>query len=133
LSAQSGLKGMTGHAGDLREIVPLYGTDEVATLALDMYVARVVESIGAYIAQLNGVHAVVFTAAVGEGSSKIRSLICDYFRYIGLELDASLNELNVEKKEIAQISSKSSQIPVWVVPANEELEIIKLWTSAQKV
>lgn len=121
LNKQSGLKGLTG-TNDLRTVIENYdqGNPE-ARLAIAMYAYRIKKYIGAYAAALGRLDAVVFTAGVGENSSKIRELVCQNLTVLGIELD---NELNLKKYGgPAKISSEKSKVKVLVVPTNEELEI----------
>jgi len=121
LQKQSGMLGLTGHS-DLREIEEnaQKGNAE-CQLALAMKAYRIKKFIGSYVAVLNGLDAIVFTAGIGENSSYIRKLVCADMDYFGIELDAAKNE--IRSKEIRVINTSNSKTKVLVVPTNEEFEI----------
>ena len=85
---------------------------------MGMFADRVTHFIGAYIAELNGVDGIVFTAGIGENAFYIRKKILDNFSYLGLKLDNKKNE-----KNDFIITSKDSKIDVFVMKTNEELQI----------
>jgi acetate kinase len=116
LNKQSGLLGICGYS-DMRDI---YKTqhEEKSKLAMEMFADRVVHYIGAYIAEMNGVDAIVFTGGIGENAYYIREIILDKFLYIGLKPDKKKNE----KNEFL-ITSKDSGVTVFIIAANEELQI----------
>ena len=121
LNKEAGLKGMTGLA-DLRDIEARSAAGErVAIEALEVYVQRIKHYLGAYIAELGGIDAVIFTAGVGENSAHIRSLVCSNLEWLGIEIDSEANA--VRSREIRDISTPQSRVRVLVVPTNEELEI----------
>ena len=128
LNKKSGLLGISGFS-DSRDVEEAAGRgDERAILALDMYNDRVAKYIADYFIELEGkVDAIVFTAGVGENGIAARSEIISRLAPLGIKLDAKANEKIASYKDIQEgvISSKSSKIPVWVVPTNEELMIIK--------
>ena len=89
---QSGLKGVSGGSGDMREILAAQATgDARALLAFDLYVARLREGIGAMAASLGGIDALIFTGGVGEHASEVRAAACARLEWIGLALDDGLN------------------------------------------
>jgi acetate kinase len=123
LNKQSGLKGICG-ANDMREILNrVEQGDDRAQLAVDMYAYRVKKYLGAYLAVLGGADAVVFTAGIGENSSKIRELVCADLRGVGIVIDADKNSMS--DQGIREIQATDSNIRVLVVPTDEELEIAK--------
>ncbi len=92
LNRESGLKGVSGVSGDLREVTAAVDRgDPRAQLALDIYVHRVRFYIGAMLASLGGLDALVFTGGVGEHSDRVRAAVCDAFSFLGLRLDAGKN------------------------------------------
>ncbi len=121
LQKQSGMLGLTGYS-DLREIEEnaQHGNAD-CQLALEMKAYRIKKFIGSYVAVLNGLDAIVFTAGIGENSSYIRKLVCTDMDYFGIELDAAKNE--IRSKEIRVINTSNSKTKVLVVPTNEEFEI----------
>ena len=121
LNKKAGLAGLTGDS-DLRDVVRRAAEqDPVAQEALAIYALRVKHYVGAYIAQLGAIQAIVFTAGVGENSVEMREQICAGLEHLGIELDHELN--SVRSNQPRDISTKSSKVRVLVIPTNEELEI----------
>jgi len=120
LNKQSGLLGLCGYS-DMRDIQDQYlaGNQKVIT-AVSVYVYQLVKHIGAFVAALGGIDALIFTAGIGENSAFIRKLVCDRLAYLGLALDENMNE---SKGSEYEISSVSSAVKVLVIPTNEELMI----------
>lgn len=123
LLKKSGLLGLTGHS-DLREIQEraLKGNKE-CLLALDLTTYRIKKYIGAFSAAMNGVDAIIFTAGIGENSILIRKMVCENLNFLGIELDASKN--NIRPKSLIQVQSDNSKVKILVIPTNEEIEIAK--------
>lgn len=121
LNKQSGMLGLTGFS-DLRDIESnAQQGNRDCQLALDMNAYRIKKYIGSYVAALNGVDAIVFTAGIGENSSYIRKLVCTDMEYFGIELDEAKNE--IRSKEIREINLSQSKTKILVIPTNEEIEI----------
>lgn len=124
LTKESGMLGLTGYT-DLREIqreAENGNTD--CMLALEMNAYRIKKYIGAYIAIMNGVDAIVFTAGIGENSSVLRNMVCQEMNFFGIVLDATKNEQR--SNLIHEIDhATSSKVKILVIPTNEELEIAK--------
>jgi acetate kinase len=121
LNKSAGLAGLTGDS-DLRDVERrAQEHDPVAQEALSIYALRVKHYIGAYLAQLGEIQAIVFTAGVGENSVEMREQICSGLEHLGIELDYELN--SVRSKQSRDISSRESKVRVLVIPTNEELEI----------
>lgn len=117
----SGLKGICGHL-DMRDIHAACDKgDDKAILARDMFVYRVKKCIGAYMAVLGRVDALVFTAGIGENDVICRSMICEGLEHLGIVIDPALNAKR--SSEPRPISPAGTPIPVLIVPTNEELEI----------
>lgn len=124
LNKQSGLFGLTG-VNDLRDIQRRYEAgDPDATLALNMYVYRIKKYIGAYLAALGRVDAVVFTAGVGQNSALVRRLTCDGLDALGIRLDEAKNQ-SLSDASVNEIQAGDSPIRVLVIATNEELEIAR--------
>ncbi len=122
LNKESGLLGISGDI-DLRDIQTRQAAgDEAAQLALDMYTYRLKKYIGAYLAALGRVDALVFTAGVGENSSYVRWHACHGLENLGIVLDADKNNARTGGN-IIEIQSAYSSAKVLVIPTNEELEI----------
>lgn len=123
LQRESGMYGLTGFS-DLREIEAAATDGNFhCQLALDMNVYRIQKYIGSYVAVLNGVDAIVFTAGIGENSSYIRKKVCKNMDFLGVKIDEEKN--NVKVKKLTKIHTKNSKVKVLVIPTNEELEIAK--------
>jgi acetate kinase len=121
LNKNAGLKGMTGD-GDLRDVeARAQAGDQVAIDALAVYAQRVKHYIGAYLAEIGPIHAVVFTAGVGENSIEMRQQIMTGLEHLGMELDRNKN--NSRPKVATDISTVNSAVKILVVPTNEELAI----------
>jgi acetate kinase len=123
LNRESGLKGLTGR-GDMRDVQAAAAEgDERAEAALAVYRHRIRRYIGAYMAQLGGLDAIVFTAGVGENNSLLRRRTLARLEHFGVRVDPDRNE--VQSKEARRISPDDSPVAVLVVPTNEELEIAR--------
>ena len=123
LNKKSGVEGISGVSSDFRDLDKASTEgNERATTALDMFAYRVAQYIGSYVASMNGVDAIAFTAGIGENNSKMRKAICDYLGYLGIEIDDSAND---KKGEEIKISTDNSKVTVYVIPTNEELAIAR--------
>ena len=118
LYKRSGLLGLSGIGNDMR--VLLASEEPRAGLAIDHFVYRISRELGALAAVLGGLDALVFTAGIGENSARIRQLVCEKARWLGIEIDEVANELAGPR-----ISSAGSRTSAWVVPTNEELMIAR--------
>jgi acetate kinase len=118
LYEQSGLLGISAVSNDMRELVASRGKD--AKLAIDYFVYRAAQEIGAFAAVLGGVDALVFTAGIGENSAEIRRRICEASTWLGIELDAEANE-----RHGPRITTDRARVSAWVVPTDEELMIAR--------
>ncbi|MFI5955000.1 acetate/propionate family kinase [Cryptosporangium sp. NPDC051539] len=119
LTKRSGLRGLAG-ASDMREVRERQDEPH-ARLALDVYAYRIRKYIGAYLAAVPGMQALVFTAGVGENDHRLRQEICAPLAHLGIALNADANEAAVGRSEPATIGT--GPIEVLVVPTNEEAEI----------
>jgi acetate kinase len=122
LNHESGLLGISGISSDLRKILSELPHNPDARLAVDVYVHRIVKTIGAMAATLGGIDALVFTAGVGEGSPEIRKRVCEKLKYLGLELDPDANETC---KPDADISTPASKARILVIATREDLTIMR--------
>lgn len=121
LQKESGMTGLTGFS-DLRDIeAEAEKGNALCSIALAMNAYRVKKYIGSYIAVMNGLDALVFTAGIGENSDVLRGMICADMDYLGIELDESLNK--IRSKEIRSIEKDGARVKIMIVPTNEELEI----------
>ena len=110
LNKKSGVEGMSGVSSDFRA-------------AVELFAYRVAKFIGSYVAAMNGVDAIAFTAGIGENVYFVRRIIMKYLGYLGIEVD---DEANVATRGIEGIiSTADSKVPVAVIPTNEELAICR--------
>lgn len=123
LNKKSGVAGISGVSSDFRDLdqASMDG-NERATVALEMFAYRTALYIGSYVAALNGVDAIAFTAGIGENNFKMRKMIVEYLGYLGITLDEEKNKIRGE--EIC-ISTDDSKVIVYVIPTNEELAIAR--------
>lgn len=126
LNKQSGLLGISGLTGDMRELLAeeAENQDRRARLAVDIFCYRASKYVGAYFVALPEVDAVVFTGGIGENSPEIRRRISQGLESIGLRLDPELNEKRTGG-QTGQISDAESTLRAWVIPTNEELLIAR--------
>ncbi len=116
-----GLKGIAG-TNDMRELLKRADAGNAqARLAIDMYCYRGKKYIGAYLAALPHVDAIVFTGGIGENAAPIRAKMLDGLQHLGLELDTARNLQG--GVTCARISSDTSRLPLLVIATNEELEM----------
>ncbi len=121
LNKKSGVLGVSGVSSDFRDLdaAAAEGNDR-AQLALDMFHYWVAKVAGSYVAAMNGVDAIIFTAGVGENSKSSRAAIAEYFGYLGVTIDPVANS---KRGEDIMISTPDSKVKVFVIPTNEELVI----------
>lgn len=123
LNKESGVAGVSGVSSDFRDLDNAIAEgNERAKIAMDVFCYRVAQYIGSYVAVMNGVDAIAFTAGVGENNATARAGICSYLGYLGITMDTEQNKVRGE--EIC-LSTKDSKVPVWIVPTNEELAIAR--------
>lgn len=123
LNKESGLLGLSGD-NDLRNISDRYlQGDEQAKLALSIYVYRIKKYIGAYIAAIGKIDAIVFTAGVGENSNLIRKLVANNLAHLGISIDLDKNKTRSNTER--DLSDTNASIKTLVIPTNEEFEIAR--------
>ena len=123
LNKKSGVHGLSGISSDFRDLAA--GAEEGnkrAQIALDVFCYRVAKYVGSYVAAMNGVDAIAFTAGIGENDGYVRKTVCSYLGYLGITIDEEANK--ARGKEV-EISTPDSKVKVWVVPTNEELAIAR--------
>ena len=126
LNKQSGLLGISGLTNDMRELLDeeRENQDRRARLAIEMFCLRARKYIGAYLAEMNGADAIVFTGGIGENSAVIRDRICGGLSWMGVTLDAVRNAAMINGKE-GEITSPEARLKAYVIPTNEELLIAR--------
>lgn len=123
MNKKSGFLGVSGKSSDSRDIEDLVQQgDKRATLTLDMYCHKIKSYIGSYIAAMNGVDAIVFTAGIGENSATTRYNVCKDMENLGIIIDENKN--NVRGK-LTEISANNSKVKIYLIPTNEELVIAR--------
>lgn len=120
LNKKSGKFGLTGYS-DSRDFEAAYNRGEPAAVdGMKCYIYSIVKFIGAYIAAMGGVDAIVFTAGVGENSATVRKLILERLSYLGIKVD---DEKNSRRGSIEEITTPDSKVRAFVIPTDEELVI----------
>jgi acetate kinase len=114
----SGLRGLSGLSGDVREL--LASREPAAKLALDYFVYHVCRQLAALAAVLEGVDALVFTAGIGEHAAEIRARVCARAAWLGLRLDDAANRVHGPC-----ITTRDSAVSAWVIPTDEEMTIAR--------
>jgi len=124
LQKESGMVGLTDGLSDYRDIeAEAENGDEKCQLALDMAAYRIKKYLGGYMAILNGVDVIVFTAGVGENSIPMRKMVCENMEFFGIDIDLEKN--NVKARKIEEIHTATSKVKILIIPTNEEVEIAK--------
>lgn len=124
LNKESGVLGISGLSSDFRDLeLAAEDGNKRAALALNIFVNDVKKYIGAYMANMNELDALVFTAGIGENSGYIREKVCNSLNVLGIDLDTEVNK-DARGEEVV-VSTKDSKIKVLVIPTNEELMIAK--------
>ena len=124
LNKKSGVLGLSDNlSSDFRDLEDGYHAGNVhAVRTLKTFCYRVAKYVGAYTAAMNGVDVICFTAGVGENAGIVRTFVCEYLGYLGVELD---QEANGRRGEDIVISTPDSRTTVMVIPTNEELAIAR--------
>ena len=123
LNKKSGIFGISGISSDMRDIDAGYEKgDAKATIAFKVFCYQAAKLIGGYVAAMNGVDSIVFTAGIGEHDHLVREEILSYFGYLGVTLD---KEANDNCHDEALISGVDSKVKVYAIPTNEELAIAR--------
>jgi len=121
VNKKSGLLGMSGISSDMREVMKAADAGEPrALVALKAYCYRVRKYIGAYVASMGGMDAVIFTGGIGQGSAEVRALALQGLDCMGIRLDAQRNRDARGFDEVCRISTDDSPVAVLVVPTDEE-------------
>ncbi len=123
LNKKSGVEGISGVSSDFRDLenAANEGNDRAA-LAIDMFAYRVAKYVGSYVAAMNGVDVIAFTAGIGENAGLVRKKTCEYLGYLGVAIDDAANATHGEE---IKLSTDASKVAVYVIPTNEELAIAR--------
>ena len=123
LNKKSGVQGISKLSSDFRDLEEgMEQGNELCAAAMEVFCYRVAKYIGAYVAALNGVDAIAFTAGIGENAPIVRTKVCEYRGYLGIALD---EEQNNKRGEDLVISTPDSKVKVCIIPTNEELAIAR--------
>jgi acetate kinase len=122
INKKSGVAGISQLSSDMRDLeIAANEGNPKAMLALNMYAYKIKKFIGAYVAAMNGLDLLIFTAGVGENDFNARRMICESMDYVGIEIDEEVNH-GVKGKDLV-ISKPSSKVKVMVVTTDEEFVI----------
>jgi acetate kinase len=122
LNHESGLLGVSGLSPDMRVLLAAMQENADARLAINVYVHRLRQTIGAMAAVLGGVDALVFTAGVGENAPEVRRRACEDFGFLGIEMD---EQANLGCKADCDIGNPTSTTRVLVITTREDLTIVR--------
>ncbi len=123
LNSKSGLLGLSGISSDCRDIRDAAASGNArASLAMKVLVHNVKKIIGSYVAEMNGVDALVFTAGIGENDRALRAEVARDMSYLGIEVDEKYND-ECPRGEVADISAAGARVKTFVIPTNEEYMI----------
>ena len=123
LGKSGGLKGISGTSGDIRDIDDaIRSGSQRAQLALDVLVTHIIRYVGAYAMELGGVDAIAFTGGIGENYAPLRRAVLEAMGFMGMVIDDEANECGAGER---LISAPESAIESHVIPANEELMVVR--------
>ena len=123
LGKSGGLKGISGTSGDIRDIDDaIRSGSQRAQLALDVLVTHIIRYVGAYAMELDGVDAIAFTGGIGENYAPLRRAVLEAMGFMGMVIDDEANECGAGER---LISAPESAIEAHVIPANEELMVVR--------
>lgn len=123
LNKKSGVLGLSGVSSDFRDLEKAGEEgNERAKLAIEVFTYRVARYIGSYVAAMNGVDAIAFTAGLGENDKNVRANVSSYLEFLGIKIDHEKNSIRGKESIISTVDSK---VKVCVIPTNEELAIAR--------
>ncbi|MDD2492431.1 MAG: acetate kinase [Bacilli bacterium] len=122
LNRKSGYLGVSGVSNDSRDLEECLDINERCRLALDIQYKRIADYIGSYYILMEGLDAIVFTAGIGENSSRCREQIINRLKVLGIKLDPEANKAH---GEITELTTKDSPIKAFLIPTKEELMIAR--------
>lgn len=123
LNSESGLLGVSGVSSDCRDVLTgKKAGDKRAGLAIDILIHYIKKIIGSYVAEMNGVDALVFTAGIGENDAEIREMICKDMSYLGIEIDDEINR-QAKRGTQAEITKSGAKVRTFAIPTDEEYMI----------
>ncbi|MDR3551920.1 MAG: acetate kinase [Clostridia bacterium] len=124
LNKRSGLLGISGISSDSRDLEAAIAKDDakMAHLALGVMNYQIKSYVGAYVAAMNGIDALVFTAGIGENSDRTRRQVCEDMDYLGIKIDDKVNRSHIRDTEL-EITAPGARVRTFIIPTNEELMI----------
>ena len=123
LNKKSGLLGISGISNDCRNVSEAAANgDKRAELAIKILTNGIKKHIGSYVAEMNGLDAVVFTAGIGENQWNIREKVCENMEYLGIKIDKDKNK-NFQRGVPFDITAEGGKVAVWIIPTDEEYMI----------
>ena len=123
LNKRSGLLGLSEKSSDMRDVMKAAAEgDEQCALTIDIWAYSIRKYIGAYVAAMGGLDALVFTAGVGENNDVLREKICEGLDWMGIKID---HEKDKGKRTECEVSAADSRVKIFVIPTNEELAIAR--------
>lgn len=123
LNKESGIQGMSNVSSDFRDInAAMDSGNQLAITAFEVFCYRVAKYIGGYVAAMNGVDVIAFTAGVGENDWKVREWVCEYLGYLGVTIDLTKNQIRGQE---VMLTTPDSKTKVCIIPTNEELAIAR--------
>ena len=123
LNKKSGVQGISKVSSDFRDLEEgMNNGNELCEAAIEVFAYRVAKYIGAYVAAMNGVDGIAFTAGIGENAPTVRKKVVEYLGYLGITLD---EEANGNRGKDLMISTPDSKVKVAIIPTNEELAIAR--------
>lgn len=123
LNKESGVQGMSKVSSDFRDINSAMDSgNQMAITAFEVFCYRVAKYIGGYVAAMNGVDVIAFTAGVGENDWKVREWVCEYLGYLGVTIDLEKNKIRGQE---VMLTTPDSKTKVCIIPTNEELAIAR--------
>lgn len=123
LNRKSGLLGVSGVSSDERDVLDaMHEGNYRATLAMKILINDIKKYIGSYVAEMNGIDAVVFTAGIGENDDELRYAVCSDMQVFGIEIDKKANS-SVPRGNAADVATENSKVRVLVIPTDEEYMI----------
>ncbi len=117
---RSGLRGVSGWTGGIRELLAAAEEDERARNAVELFIYQLVKHLGSMAATLRGLDTLVFTGGIGEHAPSVRAAVCESLRFLGVRLDPHANASNART-----ISSSESRVAVMVIPTDENIMIAR--------
>ena len=124
LNKKCGFLGVSEVSSDCRDLeAAIAAGNEKAKLAMDLLGYQIKKYIGSYAAAMGGVDAIVFTAGIGENTASIRKRALEGLEFLGIEIDADVNEKTFGRNGVTELSTKNSKVKVYMIPTNEELVI----------